>query len=171
MRKFAIVLTALAASLLVGTTANAQSFSSTVQLASHHRGGGSVDIRIGGGGFGIGVHSGRGGWDRGGWGHGGWDRGGWDHRGPVYRYPSPVYRYPAPVYRYPAPVYRDPCGYDYDYGCGAPSTITVRVQEVGVDAYGRTYYTGRTLLYTAWYDSAYGGYVYRDQYGRIVRVR
>lgn len=157
MRKFAIVLTALVASLLVGTTANAQSFSSTVQLASHHRGGG-VDIRIGGGGFGIGVHSGHGGWDRG---HGGWDRGGWDRRGPVYRYPQPVYRYPAPVYR-------DPC--DYNYDC-APSTITVRVQEVAYDRYGQAYYTGRTVLYTAWYDSACGGYVYRDQYGRLIRVR
>ncbi len=158
MRKFAIVLTALAASLLVGTTANAQSFSSNVQLANHHRGGGSVDIHIGGGGFGIGVHSGHGGWDRGGWrGNGGWDRGGWDRRGPVYRYPAPVYR---------GPVYRDPC----DYGC-APSTITVRVQEVAYDRYGQAYYTGRTILYTAWYDGAYGGYVYRDQYGRIIRVR
>lgn len=177
MRKFALVLSALAAVLFVSGTAHAQSFSSSSSSVSVRGGsvgvgfsaysshysnrngnrGTSVDIHIGTRNGHIGIHTGRG---------GGWQR------GPVYRYPQyPVYRQPAPVYRQPAPVYRDPCG--VNYGCGSPvaSTITVRVQETYVDRYGRLCYTGRTLLYTAWYDARYGGYVYQNQYGELVRVR
>jgi hypothetical protein len=135
MRKFAIVLSALVATLFVSNAASAQ----------------SVDIRIGNGGFGIGVYSGHRG--HGDWGRGGWDRGGWDRRGPVYRQP--------------APIYRDPC----DFRDCVPSTITVRVHETCVDRYGNVGYTGRVILRTAWYDSYYGGYIYRDDFGRIVRVR
>jgi len=149
MRKFAIVLTALVATLFVGTTAHAQN------SHNRHRGNTSVDVHINGGGFGIGIHSGN---------RGGWDRGGWDRRGPVYR---PDYR--RPDYRNPAPVYRDPCG--YDYRCNQPSTITITVRETCVDRYGQLVYTGRIVYRTAYYDSNYGGYVYRDESGRLIRAR
>jgi hypothetical protein len=182
MRKFAIVMSVLAAALFVGGTAQAQSLSgqvrvgngngSAVQLyASSHRDHNRFDNRH---------------WndnrrfDNRNWNNRGWDNRGWNGRSGVDIrigggswgvgvYSGP--RWGSPVYRnYPRPIYRDPCG--YSYGCGGGSdAITVRVQETYVDQWGRVNYTGRVLLYTAYYDYRYGAYVYVDQYGqtRIAR--
>jgi len=147
MRKFAIVLTALAAVLFVGGTAHAQSFSSGSVFIGGNRGVG-VDIHIGNGRSHIGIHSGR---------HGGWrNDGGWRNRGPVYR----------------GPIYRDNGCYNGGYrGCGGyqNDVITVRVQERVYDRYGNVYF--QTRYVQAYYDSYVGAYVYVNRYGQRVIVR
>lgn len=143
MKKFAIVLSVLAAALFVGGTAQAQ----------------SVSVRIGNGYSGLSIYSGH---HHGGW-NNRWDNRRWDNRG--YDYRGYDYRYD---YRRPAPIYRDNCG--PRYGCGSDA-ITVRVPEVVYDRYGRPCYTGRERLVTAYYDYRYGGYVYTDQTGQLRVVR
>jgi len=147
MRKFAIVLSVLAAALFVGGTAQAQSLS----------------IRIGDGRSGLSIYSGHhhGGWNNRGWDNRGWDNRRWDNRGYDYR------RYDYPRVYTPAPVYRDRC----NTGCGGSDAITVRVPEVVFDRWGRPCETGRYRLVTAYYDYRYGGYVYTDQMGQLRVVR
>jgi hypothetical protein len=142
MRKFAIVLSVLAAALFVGGTAQAQSLS----------------IHIGDGRSGVSIYSGHphGGWNRG-WDDRRWDRRGWDNR--RWDYPPRVHT--------PAPIYRDRC----NTGCGGSDVIMVRVPEVVFDRFGRPCQTGRYRLVTAYYDYRYGGYVYTDQMGQLRVVR
>lgn len=178
MKTFAIVFSCMVALFVGATSANAQTLRSGQAIV--RTGGSHVD-------FGIGVNIGGGRHHGGGvdiWIGGGNRYPGDYRRGPVYRgpvYRGPVYRgpvYRGPVYR--GPVYSDPGCYD---PCGPSSTIvttvweTVLVPEVYIDQWGRQVPTGRyhqrqvQRTVTAWYDPAYGAYVYTDSQGNLRIVR
>lgn len=177
MKNYAIALAVLVTALFVGGTAHAQTISGS--------------IRIGDRNGGITVHAGRhGGYDHR-YDHRRYDNRRYDNRGYDYRrydrrgwdidirigngrwnngYRSYGYRsYPYYGPRY-TPLPNGGC-YGYNRGCGPSNVVTVRVQESFLDQYGRTVYTGRTLIYTAFYDSRYGGYVYTDDYGQLHVIR
>ena len=163
MRKLAIALALVLTTVGFASTASAQGRHGH----NGHRGG--VDVYVGGGG--IGVHVGHGGvdvrvgtyrgnprWD-GGYRNGGYRNGG--HWGGDYRrYPHhDVYGYPN--YRGGRYYYEDRY---YDY---APSTITVQVWEYRQVWTRYGWEDVRVRVYvTAYWDSYFGAYVYRDSYGR-----